>query len=86
MADSSTDIRSGQISLDGQRFVGVTFRTAQLVFGGGTPPVFEGCSFDQTTFEFVGAANMTLHFLKAMAPADTNMREVVYGLIPELRD
>ena len=41
--------------------------------------------FDNATFSFRESAGNTLMFLRAMAPAQTNMRDVVLGLMPELK-
>ncbi len=85
MAEIKDKTLDGEIALDGQVFRNCQFRNARLVFSGGTPPGFANCTFDNTEFVFDGAAGNTLQFLKAMAPATTNMRQIVLGLMPELR-
>ncbi len=86
MADIKDQFLSGAVALDGNRFINVDFVDAQLQFGGGEAPSFDNCRFTQATFSFNGAASNTLLFLNAMAPAHTNMRDVVLGLIPALKD
>ena len=85
MATAETTI-SERVTLDGKTFNDINFEGATLVYAGGTPPSFNNCRFNNATFSFDGAAGNTLAFLKAMAPAHTNMRGVVQGLIPELND
>jgi len=77
---------TGQHFVDGQHYINIQFRDATLTYGGGTPPTFENCIFDGATFSFEGPARATLLFLNAMAPATTNMREIVLGLLPALND
>ena len=75
---------SGPIDLDSGSFANIAFKDAHLIYSGGQPPVFDQCSFDNTTFEFRGQASNTVNFLKTMSPTATGMRSIVYGLIPEL--
>ena len=86
MASNTETIVSDRVNVDGKTFTDVNFDGATLVYGGGTPPSFNNCRFNTASFTFEGAAGNTLAFLKAMAPAHTNMRGVVLGLIPELND
>lgn len=77
---------SDRVVLDGNSFVNVVFEGGELVYDGGVPPSFSGCRFNATAFTFQGAAGNTLMFLRGMAGAQTNMRDIVQGLIPELGD
>lgn len=77
---------SGDLQVEGQNYINCQFSGARLIYRGGTPPGFANCAFDDSNFVFEGAAGQTLNFLRIMAPKATNMREVVLGLIPELRD
>jgi hypothetical protein len=76
----------GKLAIDDAVYVNVDFVGAELIYMGGVPPTFQNCTFSDTTFNFSGSAGATLMFLRSLAPATTNMREVVYGLIPELKD
>jgi hypothetical protein len=87
MAEIRNETLTGELYLDGNVYIDCDFQNARMVFtGGGLPPAFENCRFDNSDFVFDGAAGRTLGFLKAMAPARTNMRYVVLGLLPELND
>ena len=85
MAITQDTTIDGTVSLDGETFKNVLFHGAKMTYAGGPPPSFDNCRFDQATFSFDGPAGNTLAFLKAMAPANTNMRDVVLALIPELK-
>ena len=63
----------------------IDFKDAELTYDGGRPPAFNNCRFDNARFTFRESAGNTLLFLRAMAPAQTNMRDVVLGLMPELK-
>ncbi len=86
MAEYRDQTLSGELALDGNTFIDVQFKDAELVYRGGTPPAFDRCRFDQATFSFRDQGGNTLMFLNAMLPASTNMREVVLGLLPGLKD
>jgi hypothetical protein len=86
MAEIKNQTLSGVHAIDGQTFTDVLFKDVTLTYSGGQPPVFQNCRFEGTTFNFVGHANSTVQFLNAMAPTATNMRDVVLGLIPALKD
>ena len=75
---------SGSIDLDGNTFENVAFDKAQLFYLGGQPPIFTNCAFNEVTFAFRGPAHNTLNFLRSLAPASTQMRPVLEGLMPEL--
>lgn len=76
---------SGVVALDSNSFDNIDFKDAGLTYDGGRPPAFNNCRFDNARFTFRKSAGNTLLFLRAMAPAETNMRDVVLGLMPELR-
>lgn len=84
MAEIRDQTLTGEQTLDGNTYINCQFNSARLVFQGGPPPGFVNCTFGETEFVFDGAAGRTLGFLKAMAPATTNMRHIVLGLLPEL--
>lgn len=83
MSETERQIMQGRIKLDGKTFKDVAFEKAQLVYEGGIAPNFINCTFNETGFTFDGAAGNTVNFLRAMLPANTNMRPVVLGLMPE---
>lgn len=84
MVETKDQTLTGSVALDGNVFRNIDFRDCQLIYEGGTPPQFDNCRFETASFTFQGPAGATLAFLRAMAPATTNMRPVVLGLIPEL--
>jgi hypothetical protein len=86
VAEFKDQTLTGDVVLDGNAFQNIQFKNAVLSYAGGQPPRFDNCAFDTTSFSFRDTAASTLQFLRAMAPESTNMRSVVLGLLPELRD
>lgn len=84
MAEIRNETLTGEVSLDGNTYVDCEFKDARLTYEGGLPPAFNNCVFNNSQFAFDGAAGRTIGFLRAMAPARTNMRHIVVGLLPEL--
>lgn len=85
MTEYTDQTVSGDVTLDGGRFVNCQFSDAVLTYAGGKPPHIENCGFDRARFVFVGPAAQTLVFMRSMAPESTNMRFILDGLIPELK-
>jgi len=54
------------VALDAERFTDCEFRECRLVYRGGEPPSFEGCSFVGCDWQFEGAAANTLKHLKTL--------------------
>jgi hypothetical protein len=54
------------VALDGERFADCEFRDCRLVYRGGEPPSFEGCSFAGCDWLFEDAAANTLKHLKTL--------------------
>jgi hypothetical protein len=52
------------VSLDGETFSDCEFRDCRLVYTGGEPPVFRGCSFIGCDWKYDEAAARTLAHLK----------------------
>lgn len=75
---------NGRLQIDGTRYEDVAFTNAELIYRGGEPPAFSNCTFEGSTFTFDDAAGATIAFLRAMSPAQTGMRPIVLGLLPEL--
>jgi len=85
VAEFKDQTLTGAVTLDGGVFINIDFNYAELSYSGGVPPGFDNCRFTNATFSIDGAAGNTLAFLRSMAPASTNMRFVVLGLLPELK-
>ncbi len=85
MAAHKDKTLTGPVDLDGGQFQSIVFKNAQLIYSGGPPPNFQDCAFENVTFEFRGPAHRTVLFLRSMAPEETKMREVFYGVIPEIK-
>jgi len=75
---------TGRVMLDGGSFERCRFQHAVLVYAGGIPPRLAGCSFADTTFEFQGAAGLTLAFLQAMAAPSSGLSAVFKASFPRL--
>lgn len=84
MAEIRNQTLSGDQLVDGNTYIDCVFNDARLIYEGGVPPGFSNSTFTESNFVFQEAAGRTLAFLRAMAPARTNMRPVVLGLLPEL--
>jgi hypothetical protein len=67
----------GAILVDGNRYQDCTFERCVLTYGGGVPPSFSNCRFNNSTLTFVGAAANTLAFLKAMDAPRSGLQRVV---------
>ena len=55
-----------EVEIDGRSFDRCAFKGSTLVYRGGDPPSFTGCSFDRTNFHFKDAAGNTMALLNAM--------------------
>jgi hypothetical protein len=71
------------LQLDGNEYVGCTFRRCQLVYSGGQIPRFDGCAFDASPFNFQGGAGNALHFLRELYHA--GLGENVEALFEHIR-
>jgi hypothetical protein len=54
------------VALDAERFSDCEFRDCRLIYRGGEPPHFEGCSFVGCDWQFEDAAAHTLKHLKTL--------------------
>ena len=52
------------VQLDGEAFSDCEFRDCRLVYAGGEPPAFSGCSFVGSDWKYDDAAARTLAHLK----------------------
>lgn len=68
--------------IDGAVFERCKFRSAVLVYTGGAAPSIQGCSFEDVSFEFAGAAGRTLAVLKAMSAPSSGLRDVFKASFP----
>ena len=76
---------TGRVLLDDSRFLRCRFESAILVYTGqGAPPHIEACSFVECRFEFEGAADRTLSFLRAMARPGSGLSGIVRRSFPAL--
>lgn len=84
MQETLTTVLTGRVIVDDQLFESCTFRNAQLVFTGGTPPILVNCRMENTQLAFEGAAHNTLRHLRAMAAGSPDFRAALAALLPEL--
>lgn len=75
---------SGRVRLDNSSFVDCRFRKAVLVYGGLGPTQINGCSFEDTRFEFDGPAANALAFLQAMSNPASGLRDIVRASFPRI--
>jgi glycosyltransferase involved in cell wall biosynthesis len=52
------------VGLDGATFADCTFNGTSLVYNGGKPPLFDGCSFNYVGFDFEGPAKDTVALVR----------------------
>lgn len=70
------------VQLDGEAYSACEFVACRLVYAGGEPPSFDGCSFDECDWKFEEAAAHTLSYLKLMwgvgakAAVQTTIKEI----------
>lgn len=84
MPETQTLVFTGRVVVDDQLFEGCTFRDAQLVFMGGTPPVLRDCRMENAQLAFEGSAHNTIKHLRAMAAGSADFRVALARLLPEL--
>ena len=65
------------VDVDGGEFHNCEFQRATVRYSGGGVPVLMGCSFRETRFEFAGAAECTICFLKAMSSRGSGLQVLV---------
>ena len=74
---NNSTVEGGRIALDGNEYVGCTFKKCVFVFGGTAPVKLGKCSFVSCTWEFVGAAAQTIAFLKGLHDQGSGGKAVV---------
>ena len=75
---------TGRIAIDGRSFERCRFERAVLVYGGGPPPRIEHCAFDNSTFEFEGAAARSLALLKSLSAQSSGLRDIFKASFPKI--
>jgi hypothetical protein len=75
---------SGRVSLDNTSFVRCRFRRATLIYAGGPPPQIRDCIFENSSFEFAGAAGRTLALLQAISAQSSGLRNIFKASFPRL--
>ena len=54
------------VELDGNQFLGCTFKNCKLMYYGGPIPYFDTCGFDTSPFMFEKGAGNALEFLREL--------------------
>jgi hypothetical protein len=60
--------------VDENTYVDCVFRGATIVYFGGGPPSFVGCSFEGCVWQFKASAQNTVSFLRAMSCPESGFR------------
>lgn len=55
-----------KIDIDFNHFINCRFSNCTLIFRGHGPMTLDGCSFDNSSWQFDSAASQTLHFLSGL--------------------
>jgi hypothetical protein len=84
LEETINSIVRGRAIVDDHRFERCTFRDAELVYTGGTPPALIDCSFENARLVFEGPADSTVQYLRALAGGAPQFRAAVLALIPDL--
>jgi hypothetical protein len=79
---STTTFTHETVPLDGEIFDGCEFRHCRLVYGGGEPPHFTGCRFEDCEWKMEGPAARTLEHLKVIWSAGA--KGPVQGFIKDI--
>ena len=75
---------TGRIAIDGRSFERCRFERAVLVYAGGPLPRIENCGFDNSTFQFEGAAARSLALLKALSAQSSGLRDIFKASFPKI--
>ena len=75
---------TGRIVIDGRSFERCRFERAVLIYAGGPPPRIEQCAFDNSTFQFEGAAARSLALLKALSAQSSGLRDIFKASFPKI--
>lgn len=75
---------TGRISIDGRSFERCRFDRAILVYAGGPLPRIQQCAFDNSTFQFEGAAARSMALLKAMSSKSSGLRDIFKASFPKI--
>lgn len=78
------EVLSGRVRLDHASFQGCAFRRATLIYAGLGPMSLNGCTFEDTTFEFDGPAANAMALLQAMAQPSSGLSHIVKASFPRL--
>lgn len=75
---------TGRIAIDGRSFERCRFERALLVYAGGPLPRIENCAFDNSTFQFEGAAARSMALLKALSAKSSGLRDIFKASFPKI--
>jgi hypothetical protein len=84
MAEFRNQVLQGRQTLDGSIFIDCEFRNAQMVYSGGPQPGLANCRFTASQFVFEGEAANTVNLLRGMLRPESNLRNFVLGMMPEI--
>jgi hypothetical protein len=77
MPKSEKVVENEIVKLDYGTFQNTEFRRCKLVYAGGRPPLMAGNRFLECEWVFVGEAQNTVEFLKALARSGGGFHELV---------
>lgn len=73
------------IYLDNRHFEDVVFKNCRLIFCAEGPVRLVGCTFENTRFEFGGAAEFTAEFMQAIYHGGPGGRELIEEKFEQIR-
>ncbi len=78
MTDHEGDsYKDATIEVDGHKYTKCTFQNCVLVYSGGEPPNFNGCTLDKIQVVFRGPAKNTVALLQAMSRPSSGFQQLI---------
>jgi hypothetical protein len=78
---SETNFSTVRVELDGKQFEHCTFDRCAIVFKASSPYKLNGCTFNDCSFHFEGAAALTIRFMTDLYPIAPELIEGTFDKI-----
>lgn len=83
MATETGRTFTGRVVVDEGDYRDCVFSGATIVYFGGRPPSFAGCTFEDCKWAFKGSASNTVSFLRAMSRPGSGFHQLVEKMLTE---
>lgn len=74
-----------ELQLDGNVYKRCSFDDCKLIFSGGLLPIMDGCTFGNNRWNYAGAADRTLLYLRSLYHAGEGFRTMIDQLFDDIR-